>query len=492
MISGQQALRQIEMAAGQIRGQENELQIAMTQAADRATRLRADRIEAFKQLAGVRLDAMRGQSLVADLDAAERRALDQLAETERELSRLGSDRARLESARATAERDRHAKADALANALAELEDLQARVEPQVREQQAWLAQKKAIEAARGVAAEADKKAKGAEADLEAKRKPYEADPLFMYLWNRKFGTSEYKASYFVKFMDRKVAALVNYLDARANYSMLNEIPTRLRGHAQRKLDDVAAQEAKLNDIELAALRAAGSGALEERVDTARKAAKASDDALMAADAAIAVLDARQGEFTKSRTDAAFNRAVDLVANADAQETIEELYREARQTPTREDDMIVARIEKIDADLARVEDEMSSLRRKAQDVAGRRMEVERERDNFRRSGRDNPYGQVSNEGMLGEVLGSLIKGAIQGAVLKDVLNDGYRERRPRANTDFGGRGGFNFPLPPIGGDSGGGWIGGGGGWGGDSGGSWGGGSSGGGGGGGDGFKTGGSI
>ena len=175
-----------------------------------------------------------------------------------------------------------------------------------------------------------------------------------------------------------------------------------------------------------------------------------------------------------------------MASADAQETIEELYREARQTPTRDDDMLVARIEKIDAALAQAEDEMSSLRRKAQEVAGRRVEVERERDCFRRRGWDNPYGQVNNEGLLGQVLGSLIQGAIQGAVLGNVLKDGYQERRPRANSGFGGNGGFTFPFPQGGGgDSGGGWIGGGGGWGG-------GGDGGGLGGGGDGFTTGGSI
>ena len=214
---------------------------------------------------------------------------------------------------------------------------------------------------------------------------------------------------------------------------------------------------------------------------------------MAAEAAIAALDARQGEFTKSRTDAALNRAIDLVASADAQETIEELYREARQTPTRDDDMLVARIEKIDAALSQAEDEMSRMRRKAQEVAGRRVEVERERDRFRRRGWDNPYGQVKNEGLLGQVLGSLIQGAIQGAVLGNVLKDGYQERRPRADSGFGGNGGFTFPFPQGGGsDSGGGWIGGGGGWGGDGGGLGGGGLGGGGLGGGDGFTTGGSI
>ncbi len=485
MISGQQALRQIEAAAGKIRGQENELQTVLAQASERGQRLRADRIEAFKQLAAIRLDAMRGQSLISDLDAAERRALDQIAETERELSRLGTERARLDAVSEKANQQRHASADNLASALAALEDLQARVEPVARRQPDWLAQKKAVEASQAVADESNKKAKGAEADREIKRKPYEADALFMYLWNRKFNTPEYKSGFFVRFFDRKVAALVNYQDARANYSVLNEIPTRLRAHAQRRLDEVANQNAKLGEIELAALRAAGGGAAEERVAVARAAAKSAEDAFMAAEAAIAVLDAGRGEFTRSRTDSAFNRAVDLVASADTQETIQELYREARQTPTRDDDMIVARIEKIDAELERAEDEMAGLRRKAQEVAGRRGEVERERDTFRKRGWDNPYGQVSNEGLLGDVLGSLIKGAIQGAVLGSVLKDGYRERSPRADSGFGGNGGFNFPLPPLGGDSGGGWIGGGGG-------SWGGGGDSGDGGGGDGFTTGGSI
>lgn len=481
MITGQQALRQIERAAGEIRGQENELQTAMTQAADRATRLRAERLEAFKQLATVRLDALRGQKLAADLDAAERRALDSLADAEREMARIASERARLDGERDLAENDRHEKAEALASAMAELEDLQARIEPQVRQQPEWLAQKKIVDAAQSITVEADKKAKAAEADRDIKRKPYEADALFMYLWNRKFGTSEYKSGFFVRYFDRKVAALVKYPDARANYAMLNEIPARLRAHAQRRADEVAGHEQKLHEVELAALRAAGAEAYEERVAAARKAAADADDALMAVEASIAALDARQGEFTKSRADSVFGRAVDLVASADAQESIAELYREARQTATREDDMLVARIEQIDAAIAKAEDEMTGLRRRAQEVAGRRIEVERERDAFRRRGWDNPYGQVNNENLLGEVLGSLVKGAIQGAVLGGVLRDGYQERRPRADSGFGGNGGFTFPFPTGDGGGGGGWIGGGG-FGGD----------GGLGGGGDGFTTGGSI
>lgn len=82
-------------------------------------------------------------------------------------------------------------------------------------------------------ARADEKAAQAEADREEKRRPYEADPLFMYLWKQRYGTREYRASNLVRFFDRKVAHLVDFETARINYAMLMELPDRLREHADR-------------------------------------------------------------------------------------------------------------------------------------------------------------------------------------------------------------------------------------------------------------------
>ena len=80
---------------------------------------------------------------------------------------------------------------------------------------------------------AEKKAEQAERDLAEKRVPYEADPLFMYLWRRGFGTGAYRANSFVRYFDRKVARLVGYQGARANYATLLELPVRIREHAER-------------------------------------------------------------------------------------------------------------------------------------------------------------------------------------------------------------------------------------------------------------------
>src|SRR5215218_7085239 len=63
---------------------------------------------------------------------------------------------------------------------------------------------------------AEEKLAQAEADRAEKRRPYESDPLFMYLWRRRFGTRDYYAGNLVRYFDRKVAHLIGFENARVN------------------------------------------------------------------------------------------------------------------------------------------------------------------------------------------------------------------------------------------------------------------------------------
>jgi len=74
----------------------------------------------------------------------------------------------------------------------------------------WIALRARVEEITGQVQQAEKKAIQAEADRDEKRRPYEADPLFMYLWRRKFGTAAYRANPFTRYMDRMVAGVVGY------------------------------------------------------------------------------------------------------------------------------------------------------------------------------------------------------------------------------------------------------------------------------------------
>jgi hypothetical protein len=484
MISGQQVLREIEQATAAVRSQESEC-VRLLQAADQdLARQRAARADLLRQLAVARLDAMQSEKIAAELASAEQQALQLIAKGQASFDALSARVNEAQARRAAAENDRAAGTGEVTQALAQLEELQASVEPRVRGSTEWIRQKEIADRAEDVHQAADAKADRAEADRAAKGKPYDDDPLFKYLWSRKFGSSDYASGFFVRFFDGKIARLINYQGARANYAMLKEIPVRLRAHEERCRALFEAERQKLEQIEKAGLLAAGVEPLEQKLAAAQAALVEADARLKAADANLQALDKERDRVLKTENQSAYAQAIEILAEADSRETISRLYDKASRTMTPEDDAIVRQIEAKDNLIVTADRQRVDLIARARALSQRRSEIEAQRAQFYRRGYDNPMGQFSNDQLIANVLGGILQGAVQGAVLGQVLQGGYSERGRRADSGFGGGGGFNFP-------GGGGWIGGGGGGGG--GGGWIGGGGGGGlGGGGDGFRTGGGF
>ena len=248
MISGGQALATVEQAIGRARNQE----AGLTPPSIRGRRGRAAAHRAhaaFRELARLKLE----EGLIGEIDAAERgrsRSSKKRAESSSS-SRAGAKR-RKRGCRA-AEAERHARAAAYEEAVKALHELRSRVEADAVVSPAWAAQRARIEQLRRVVEKAEAKAAQAEGDREAKRKPYDADPLFRYLWERRFGSTHYAAGALTRFADSSIARLIGYDKARANYTLLNEIPMRLREHLDHVRREVAAQEETLKEIEREAL-----------------------------------------------------------------------------------------------------------------------------------------------------------------------------------------------------------------------------------------------
>jgi hypothetical protein len=492
MLSGQQVLREIEQATAAVRSQESDCARLLQGADQDLARQRAARADLLRQLAVVRLGAMQSEKIAAELASAEQRALQLIASGKASFDALSARVEEAQAKRLAAENDRAASADEVARVLTQLEELQANVEPKVRGSAEWIRQKEITDRAEDIHQAADAKADRAEADRAAKGKPYNDDPLFKYLWERKFGTSEYKSGFFVRFFDEKIARLVGYQGARANYAMLNEIPLRLRAHEERCRALFEAERQKLQQIEKEGLQAAGVEPLEQKLATAQAALVEADARLKAADANLLALDKERDRVLKTDNQSAYAQAIEILADADSRETIGRLYDKASRTMTPEDDAIVRQIEAKNNSIATADRQRADLIAKARALSQRRSEIEAQRAQFYRRGYDSPMGQFSNDQAISNVLGGILQGAIQGAVLGQVLQGGFSERGRRADSGFGGGSGFNFP-------GGGGWIGGsGGGFGGGGGGGFGGGGGGFGGGGGglggggDGFRTGGGF
>jgi hypothetical protein len=435
-VSSRDALSEVENAIAGVRSNENRLAQVLASAAQEAERQRKQLAESFRSLALIRLDALMRNEIVGDLDAAERRALALLRTYKSTLDQLLIRHGGAQSAVVTAEADHRAKTAAVETAGAPIKTLQFEVEKKMTADPGWVAQKARLTDVTNIAQAADDKAKHSEADLGAKRKPYEADPLFMYLWKRKFATADYKAGNFARFFDRWVARLVGYDTARPNYMHLNEIPLRLREHAKELVTRVEAEDRKLEEIERAGLIDAGILALETKLATAQAELKAATATLAKAQATLAAMDQERTKLLDEGDRRAHDEALAVLSQAIAREDLQTMYREARTTKTTDDDRLVQHIELTQSAIAKAEAEVTKIRDETREIARRRSELEGVRDKVRAKNYDGPWGQfeVNNSDMLADLIGGIVRGAIQGAVLWDVFDRSYSKRRDWDDDD----------------------------------------------------------
>jgi hypothetical protein len=182
MISGREALSSIEQAILKARSEESRLIALLQSATDETARLRAQQAEDFKALATVRLDSLARDEVVRQLDIAERRALELLDRRRAALADAGTRRSKAIEAASTAEAEYSAAGAAVEAAAERIDELVAKVEGKIKGDPAWLAKRERVARAEEIAKAGADKAAQAEADRESKGKPYENDPLFMYLW----------------------------------------------------------------------------------------------------------------------------------------------------------------------------------------------------------------------------------------------------------------------------------------------------------------------
>jgi hypothetical protein len=447
MWTGRETLGSIESAIGKLYREESELDDALDSAVAEAQRLRKERAETLRELARVKLDDMAAGRLVSNLDAGERRALQILEDYRRHVANLTERREALLKEVAQARPVRDAAAKAVEEKLAAVEALRAEVEARVQTEDAWQQAKAASDDANAVAGEAEKKAANSEAEPRAKKKPYDDDPLFIYLWQRGFGTQRYHSNNFVRLMDRMVADFIDFGNVRPNYAALIEIPLRLREHATAKRAEAAARLAALSNIERRALVAAGIEPKEEALADARRKLAEADAALEQKLGQLNELDAQRSALVAGGTNPAYEEALSVIATADAKDEIAALYLEAKRTPPLADDTIVRKLETIDAEIAKADAEVAELRKKARRLADRREEIERVRGRFRGAGYDHPHGTFGNDVDIADALGRTMAGTIGGQILWEILQGGYVTRGPLGRPDFGyPTHPFPFPIP----------------------------------------------
>jgi hypothetical protein len=433
-LSGPEALRSLDEALRDIRREEDEIAKRLARSAEMITKMREQEGELLSELARVRLDPSTQKDLAGQISGAELRAREMLKSHETELNESGRKLSGLDGDIASATTERGKLQDEATRQNDVLRALADRVRPQLANDPAF-AQKLAT--ARELAAIADesmRKTQQAEADREEKGKPYRDDPLFMYLWEGGYGTKTYRANNFVAWLDGHVARLVGFPEARPNFAMLNEIPMRLREHAERQQQNAKQAADAVAALEADAIDAAGGKAARETLE------KLSADVAALDERIVQLQDQRDDALKTQRelaqgSDPAFASAIKGLAEALGREDLKTLLAEARATATGQDDTIVQQIDDVRQRVKEEDEETADQKSRLKILAARRRELEDIQYEFKKQGFDNPRSSFGKDALVGDLLNDFLRGGISAANYWDQWRRSQRWEGPRDDWNF---------------------------------------------------------
>lgn len=459
MVSGRQTLGSIERALNELRHEEDQLKRRVEGAMREVNDLRSAELDAYRELARFRMreggDKIFGQRIDRD-EAEAKRRLEQrelaLLALRAQHDQLESDIAELTEQRRRLTRERDGASD-------RLDGILGAVDEKLASDEVYTAQRAVAEAAEQTAIAARSKAEQALADRQKKGVAYESDALFLYLWQRDFGTSAYGSKGIIRMLDRWVARIIRYDDARPNYAMLVQIPERLEAYALDREAEAEAEKAKLGQLSRAAAADIAGEDLARIIETAEAGISEATATLEKLETELEDVARREQPYL-SGEDADYRTAEEALLRSLQSEELGTLWQEALATPSPDDERIVRRLQDLDARITRSTGTIEADQQDLRDMGRRRDELVKVTRQFRQKRYDTWDSTFDNDSLTGVLLGELAKGALSGADYWAKAEKSRRKRK-RQGGGIGFPGGVGLPGSMGGSARGGGGFGGGG-------------------------------
>ncbi len=444
-LDGPAALRSIEEALRDIRREESDVVRRLSRSAELIAKLRVQEGDLFRQLAALRLDAPARATLGAEIASAEAGMATMLDRHERQLAETEAGLDNLDAAIVAASTERAELQAETAQRDAELDALAAKARPRLGTDPAYAGK---LAAARELAATAEaalQHTARADADREYNGRPYRADPLFMYLWERGYGTGSYRAHTLDAWLDGKLAQFIGYADAKANFLRLNELPQRLRDHAERQQEKARAAAAEIAALESVAVDSAGGRAAREKIVALQSRIGSLDREIVQTqdqrDEAIKA----QRELAQGTGDA-FMAALDALSDVLDRPDVKALLSDAKATPKGQDIAVVQQIGDLRQRAGDESEEAREQRAHLRTLAARRRDLEDIQYEMKLQGFDGPRARFADDRLAGDTLNEFVRGGMNVATYWERWRqawssaDAQRGKRPAGSGLSRPRGG----------------------------------------------------
>lgn len=441
-LSGPDALRALEEALRDIRREEDEIAKRAARGAEVLLKHYAQEAELYRLLGATRLDTEARQvqtRLIAEVNSKVETAISRyeagFADAEAAVQHAEADLSRGNAERSALQSEASRYDD-------ELNSHVAVVRPRLVSDAGYAAK---LAAARELAVTAEAavaKAALAESERGEKLEPYRRDVLFSYLSDRFFGTAQYASSGVFAALDARLARLIGYDRSAAIYRTINELPLRLRQHAEQLQERARAAAADVANIESSAIDSAGGR-------NARQAIETLVPRIDALDKENVVLQDRRDAAIAERTDLArgnnllYASVFEELTGLLGRPSLRPLLLTARDEPHEDDASVVSQLE----DLAqRVKDETAEAEEYAEALkvlAERRRDLEDIQYEIRQHGLDNPQARLGDDRLVQDILNAFLRGGLSAAGYWDK----WRQSHSWTAPGYGGPGGGWGRLAP---------------------------------------------
>lgn len=436
--SGTSALTSIDQSLQTIRNDVVRLDAQLSQLTQSVANNELQRNRLINGIAKVRLSAIEEGDLLTTMSAADQEASEMLEKRQDALIALNNDIETLNQQILHSEAERESLLTELNQAAQGLVDLEASVQDNLKVDEHYLAKLNYANEADSIADESSEKVELALEDMTLKAEPYQADTLFMYLYDRGYGTTEYKGRLVARFIDGWVANLISYEESRVNFWNLSEIPKRLEQHAQQATNVAGEASMAVQQLELDALKAAGVSTQKDSIDKLREALDQFDDKLEATEAELNQQLEQRALFAEGQDDY-IQGSLQRLSRALKHKDLTSVHRYVQATVSPTDDRLVLELQSLDNQLDSVEGDLSDIRRLHDNKISRLKDLESVRRNFKNSRYDDVRSGFGNKALLTGVLMQFLQGAASGADVWQVIQRNQRYRNVGSIPDFGSGG-----------------------------------------------------
>ena len=443
MVSGNDLLATIERMLDGTRRERAKLDVALEGSSAELARVRQAELGVLSVLARLRLREIESGGLAEALDETGRQVTELLGQRAGAQAAVETEVKAAEAALAGAQKERTERHAAVAAAEEALDAAEADAQKRLTDDDAYRGRLEKARASDGVADLAEEKAQAARTDRVEKGKPYEADPLFKYLWARGFGTSQYRAGALARLFDRWVSRVCDYEPLRRDYWMLSELPARMDEHAARMRvladEDVVAVQA----LEQKAAETAGVPKRGHALEEAQKELADADKTIEERDAELDALVDKRASFASGEDDLS-RRCTALLSDTFRHEKMKTLRERANRTATPDDDKAVDELTAIRVEIPRLEDEAARYKALHGTHRERTVKIEEVRKRFKEHRFDAVSSEFVNSALITTLLAQLLGGQLGVPDIWDAIAKQQRFRKLAADPLFGsGR----FPRVP---------------------------------------------